>query len=344
MTHIVPLRLIQASILSRPTSLVVRSTSPFHHQEGSVRRNQAQPLCHRDSNQCTPALGLHDPVLLQCLRSCNHHLHPWGSISLIHPNLMHRYRHYSNTIHSLVPSRHLHHPHLVLYRHRQGHPNHNMPPHRRRPHTRSMCPNNRVGSKSLVRMAGDLFLNNPDRRIYACRISRQSRSPTLQYNITLILLLRLCPFLLWHLDLLLLVHPRHYNLNGPIRYRKGLSRVTSSSSSNKCHCNSHRWSRVLRRIKYSHRYIIQTRLPIARSTPAAAICAERPSTSIRAERDVYLHTTRASTRPIQRDEPNPAVAEPALSSQLPLVTIPTADQDTIAWSATSTAKKGECRK
>src|SRR5258706_3163785 len=99
MTHMALLRLIQDSILNS-TSLVVRSTSPFHHQEGSVRHNQTRPLFLRDSNQCTPDLGLHDPVLLQCLGSSNHHLQPWGSINLIHSNLMHRHRHYSNTIHS----------------------------------------------------------------------------------------------------------------------------------------------------------------------------------------------------------------------------------------------------
>ena len=161
MTHMVPLRLIQGSILS-PTSLVVRLTSPFHTHQGSFRRNPAQPLFRRDSNQCTMALCLHDPVLLQCLRSSNHHLHPWGSISLIQPNLMHHYRHYINTIHSLVLSRRMHHPDLVLYRHKQGHPNYNMPQHQRRSHTRSTCPSSRAGSKPLVVLAGDLFLNNPD--------------------------------------------------------------------------------------------------------------------------------------------------------------------------------------
>ena len=153
MTRMVPLRLIQGSILN-PTSLVVRSTSPFHHQEGSVHRNQARHLCLRDSNQCTPVLCLHDLFLLQCPRSSNHHLHPWGSTNLIHLNLMYRYRHYSSTIHTLVVSRRLHHLHLVLCRHRRGHLNRNIPRHQRRPHTRSMCPSNGAGSK----LAGDLFL------------------------------------------------------------------------------------------------------------------------------------------------------------------------------------------
>ena len=152
MTRMARLRLIQASTLN-PTTLVVRSTSPSLRQEGSVRHNQARLLSPQDSNQCTPVLGLHDLLLLQCPGSCN-------SISHIHPNLMHHYHHYINTIHSLGR---LHHLHLVLYHHWQGHTNHNMPRHRRRPHTRPMCPSNRAGFKSMVLLvAGDLFLNNPD--------------------------------------------------------------------------------------------------------------------------------------------------------------------------------------
>ena len=107
MTRMARLRLIQGSILN-PTTMVVRSTSPFLHQEDLVRHNQARPLFPQDSNQCTPVLALHDPVLLRCPGSCN-------SINLIHPNLMRHYRHYINTIHSLVLPRRLYPLHLVLY-------------------------------------------------------------------------------------------------------------------------------------------------------------------------------------------------------------------------------------